>query len=61
MNFFLFIFFFFFFIYSCSYPDIDSVPDFKNVIITEKESIDLCTLTNTDKKALSNCLNKLNK
>ena len=32
----------------CSYPDIDTVPKFNNVSITEKNSIDLCNLSNTD-------------
>ena len=47
------------FIYSCGYPDIDSVPDFKNLIITEEESIDLCKLSNTDKESIEECLNKI--
>ena len=33
-----------FFILSCAYPDIDSVPDFKNLNITKKESIDICNI-----------------
>jgi len=45
---------------SCNYPDIDSVPDFKNLNITEEESIDLCKLANTDIKDLSECLNEIN-
>jgi len=31
---------------SCAYPDIDTVPDFKDVIITEKDSIELCKINN---------------
>ena len=50
----------FFILISCAYPDIDSVPDFENLIITKEESIDLCKLTNTDNKNLSNCLDKIN-
>ena len=49
------------FVSSCGYPDIDSVPDFDNVVIKEEESIELCNLTNTDKKGLSECLKKINK
>ena len=50
----LYLLFFFIFI-SCAYPDIDSVPDFKDLVITKEESIDLCKLTNTVNKSLSNC------
>jgi len=31
---------------SCAYPDIDTVPDFKDVKITEKDSIELCKINN---------------
>tara|TARA_B100001540_G_C15770531_1_gene626090 strand:+ start:1509 stop:1694 length:186 start_codon:yes stop_codon:yes gene_type:complete len=51
---------FFLIIYSCGYPDLDSVPEFDQLVITEEESIDLCNLTNTDKRELSECLNKIN-
>ena len=44
---------------SCAYTDIDSVPDFEDLVITKEESIDLCKLTYTDKKNLSNCLDKI--
>ena len=27
---------------SCVYPDIDSVPDFKNIKLTDQELLDLC-------------------
>ena len=54
----LYLLFFFIFI-SCAYPDIDSVPDFKDLVITKEESIDLCKLTNTVNKSLSNCLEKI--
>ena len=49
------------FILSCGYPDIDSVPNFNNVDISKENSIDLCKLGNTDKKALKECLNRINK
>ena len=51
---------FFLIIYSCGYPDLDSVPGFDQLVITEEESIDLCNLTNTDKRELSECLEKIN-
>ena len=38
---------FLFLLVSCSYPDIDSVPNFKDVKITEQESIDLCKINNS--------------
>ena len=41
---------------SCGYPDIDTVPDFKDVNITEKESIDLCKINNSDNEKIANCL-----
>tara|TARA_Y100000590_G_scaffold457925_1_gene611572 strand:+ start:495 stop:671 length:177 start_codon:yes stop_codon:yes gene_type:complete len=34
---------------SCGYPDIDSVPDFKDVKLTKDELIDLCTNETSDK------------
>ena len=35
---------FLFLLSSCAYPDIDTVPDFKDVIITQEESIELCKM-----------------
>ena len=46
---------------SCTYPDIDTVPDFKDVIITEEESIDLCKINNSDNEQITKCLEKINK
>ena len=54
-----FYFFYLFILISCSYPDIDSVPDFEDLVITKEESIDLCKLTNTDNNSLSFCLDKI--
>ena len=31
---------------SCAYPDIDTTPDFKDVIITKEDSIELCNIKN---------------
>jgi len=46
--------------------NIDNLPpknldkvDFENLVITKEEAIDLCKLTNTDNKNLSNCLDKI--
>ena len=45
-----------FFLSSCVYPDIDTVPDFKDVNITEKEAIDLCNINNSDNEQITECL-----
>ena len=42
---------------SCGYPDVDSVPDFKNVNLTEEELTDFCTNTYTIKKNIDKCIN----
>jgi len=46
---------------SCVYPDIDTVPDFKDEIITEEESMDLCKINNSDNEKITKCLEKINK
>ena len=51
--------FFLFFFNSCGYPDINSVPKFKDLRITKQESIDLCNLLNTDTIELSKCLESI--
>ena len=48
-----------FLIISCSYPDIDSVPDFKSLDISIQESIDLCKISNSDKKNNEDCYKEL--
>jgi len=50
-----------FFVFSCAYPDIDSVPDFNNVNLTEEELIDLCTNKSSDTNISKTCedFNKL--
>ena len=45
---------------SCGYPDIDSVPDFKNMIITKEEALDLCKINNSDNEQLSKCIQEIN-
>ena len=44
---------------TCSYPDIDTVPDFKNMQITIQESIELCKLSNSDNEQKSICFAEL--
>lgn len=46
----------FVFIITCAYPDIDSVPDFSDLVITEEDSIELCKLSYTDKLEVIKCL-----
>ena len=47
----------FFFTISCGYPDIDNVPDFKNIKLSDEEISDYCTSINTDKKNIDKCIN----
>ncbi len=42
---------FLFLLSSCMYPDIDTVPDFKDVIITEEDSLELCKMINPYEKS----------
>ena len=44
------------FLFSCGYPDIDSVPSFKEIKLTEEELFDLCQLSSTDKSEIDNCI-----
>ena len=45
------------FIACCAYPDIDSVPNFKNLNITKKEAVDRCNFLYENKKdELVKCL-----
>ena len=50
------IFFILSFLSSCGYPDIDSVPSFKELDLTEDEIIDLCQLSSTDKSEIDSCI-----
>ncbi len=45
-------------IYSCGYPDIDSVPRFDELELSEDELFDLCQLSSTDKSEIDSCINK---
>ena len=49
----------YFFLFSCGYPDIDSVPNFQNLEMTKQESIDLCKLSRADSKKIEECLNNI--
>ena len=47
----------FLFIFSCGYPDIDKVPDFKDTKLNDEELLDYCSISNTDKKDIDKCIN----
>ena len=44
------------FLFSCGYTDIDSVPNFNDLKLTEEELFDLCQLSSTDKSEIDNCI-----
>ena len=47
-------------LFSCSYPDIDTVPNFKDLKLSKEELFDLCQLSSDDKKDIDTCIeNKL--
>ena len=49
------------FLISCGYPDIDSVPSFKELELSDEELFDLCQLSSNDKKEIDTCIeNKRN-
>jgi len=50
------IFFILFSLYSCGYPDIDSVPSFSELNLTDEELFDLCQLSSNDKSEIDNCI-----
>ena len=50
------LFFILFSLSSCGYPDIDSVPTFKELELTEEELFDLCQLSSTDKSEIDSCI-----
>ena len=48
-------------LFCCSYPDIDSVPNFEELKLSEEELFDLCELSSNDKKEINKCIkNKIN-
>ena len=48
--------FIFILILSCGYPDIDSVPKFRELNLTDKELFDLCELKSTDNNKIETCI-----
>ena len=47
------------FLVSCGYPDIDSVPSFKELKLSDEELFDLCQLSSSDKSEIDNCINEM--
>ena len=45
-----------FLLVSCGYPDIDSVPSFKDLKLSDEELFDLCQLSSSDKSEIDNCI-----
>ena len=43
-------------LHTCSYPDIDSVPNFKGLKLSKEELFDLCQLSSNDKKDIDTCI-----
>jgi len=41
---------------SCGYPDIDTVPSFKDLKLSHEELFDLCQLSSSDKSEIDNCI-----
>ena len=54
-------FFLLFYVNSCGYPDIDSVPNFKELDLTVEEIIDLCQLSSNDKSEIEICIEEKQK
>ncbi len=56
----LIIIFLFFLISSCNYPDIDTVPKFKDMNVTLEESIELCKINKSDNSEKEKCYEEIN-
>ena len=50
------LYFIFFLLVSCGYPDIDSVPSFEELKLSDEELFDLCQLSSSDKSEIDNCI-----
>ena len=49
-------------LFSCTYPDIESVPNFKDLKLSKEELFDLCQLSSNDKNDINTCIkNRKNK
>ena len=46
-------------LYSCNYPDIDSLPEFYSLNISMEETLDKCKINNTFKDEKEDCFIEL--
>ena len=46
-----------FFLISCGYPDIDNVPDFTDLSLSDEEILDYCSSIYSNKINIDNCIN----
>ena len=46
----------FIFTISCGYPDVDNVPDFTNIFLSDEEINDYCESTYTVKENIDKCI-----
>ena len=53
----LIIFYLILFMFSCGYPDLDDVPDFKDTNLSDDELLQYCSISNTNKKDIDKCVN----
>ena len=42
--------------FSCGYPDLDDVPDFKDTNLSDDELLQYCSISNTNKKDIDKCI-----
>ena len=54
---FLIILFLLFFIFTCAYPDIDEVPNFKDTKLSHEELLEYCNISSQDKNDIDKCIN----
>ena len=43
--------------FSCGYPDLDDVPDFKDTKLNDEELLEYCSISNTEKIDIDKCIN----
>ena len=44
-------------IFSCGYPDVDNVPEFNNIYLTDDEILDYCSNIHLKKNDIDKCIN----
>ena len=49
-----------FLLISCGYPDIDTVPQFNDLLSTDQEILNYCSNINSSKKDIDICVNDYN-